>query len=74
MDIILHGWSINLFQASEHMSTISSYDLNIRLDSQLSRMNCHTFSTGLSSGDFGGKGRSVMLGGIFSFLVVCQPA
>ena len=27
----------------------------MRLESQLSRMNCQTFSTGLSSGHFGGK-------------------
>jgi hypothetical protein len=26
-------------------------------------MNCQTFSTGLSSGDFGGRGRMVMLAG-----------
>jgi len=26
----------------------------------LSRMNCQMFSTGLSSGDFGGNGKSVM--------------
>jgi len=44
------------------------------LDSQLSRINCHMFSTGLSSGDLGGKGSSVMLGGTVSLLVVCQPA
>ena len=74
MDIILHGWSISLFQASEHIATISSYDLKIRLESQFSRMNCHMFSTGLSSGDLGGKGKSVMLDGISSFPVVCHPA
>jgi hypothetical protein len=27
----------------------------MRLESQLSRMNCQTFSTGLSSGHFGGS-------------------
>jgi len=65
---------MSLFQASEHMATISSYDLKTRLDIQLSRMNCHMFSTGLSSGDLGGKARSVMLDGILSFPVLCQPA
>ena len=33
----------------------------MRFDSQLSRMNCQTFSTGLSSGHLGGS--SVMLAG-----------
>ena len=28
----------------------------LSLESQLSRMNCQTFSTGLSSGDLGGSG------------------
>jgi len=36
--------------------TISSYEVKPLWDSQLSRMNCQTFSTGCSSGDFGGKG------------------
>ena len=35
----------------------------MRFDSQLSRMNCQTFSTGLSSGHFDGSGSSVMLAG-----------
>jgi len=65
---------MGLFQASEHMLTISSSDLKMRLLSQLSRMNCHMFSTGLSSGDLGGKDKSVMLDGILSLPVVCQPA
>ncbi len=74
MDIIFHGWSMRLFQASQHRATISSYDLKTRFDSQLSRMNCHMFSTGFSSGDLGGNGSSVMLGGIISLPVVCHPA
>ena len=74
MDIIFQGWSISLFQASEHIATISSYDLKTRLDNQFSRMYCQMFSTGLSSGDLGGRGRSVMLGGILSLPVVCYPA
>jgi hypothetical protein len=48
----LYG-STSLFQASQQWSTSSSYDLKIRFESQLSRMNCHTFSTGLSSGHLG---------------------
>src|SRR5205809_7200263 len=35
----------------------------MRLESQLSRMNCQTFSTGLSSGHFGGSRMMVMLAG-----------
>jgi hypothetical protein len=40
----------------------------------LSRMNCQIFSTGLSSGDFGGNGKRVMLSGIGSFFETCHPA
>ncbi len=58
----------------DEIATISSYDLKMRLLSQLSRKNCHIFSTGLSSGDLGGKSSSVMLGGINSLPVVCHPA
>ena len=74
MDMIFHGWSMSLFQAWQQMATISSYDLKIRLDSQLSRMNCQMFSTGFSSGALGGKGSSVMLAGTSSLPVVCHPA
>ena len=45
-----------------------------RFESQFSRMNRQTFSTGLSSGDRGGSGSSVMLPGTVSLPVVCQPA
>jgi len=65
---------MSLFQASQQMARISSYEWKIRLDSQLSRMNCHMFSTGFNSGALGGKGKSVMLGGISSLPVVCHPA
>ena len=41
-------------------------EANMRFDSQLSRMNCQTFSTGLSSGHFAGSGSSVMLAGMTS--------
>ena len=46
----------------------------ILLESQLSRMNCHMFSTGFSSGALGGKNINVMLDGISSLPVVCHPA
>ena len=45
-----------------------------RFDNQLSRMNCQTFSTGFNSGDRGGSARTVMLSGIASLGVKCQPA
>ena len=57
---------MSLFQASQQWSTMSWKDLKIRFESQFSRMNCHTFSCGLSSGHFAGKGISVMLGGTIS--------
>ena len=38
IDMIFHGWSMSLFQASQHKATISSYDLKMRLLSQFSRM------------------------------------
>ena len=74
MDMIFHGWSISLFQDSQDISTISSYDLKIRFDSQLSRMNCQMFSTGFNSGALGGKGSMVIFDGTLSFPVVCHPA
>ena len=40
---------------------MSSKDLKTRFDSQFARMNCQMFSCGLSSGERGGSGRSVML-------------
>jgi hypothetical protein len=53
---------------------MSSYDLKTRLESQLSRMNCHMFSTGFNSGDLGGNGSSEILDGTASLPVVCHPA
>jgi hypothetical protein len=41
-------------------------DLKIRFESQFSRMNCQTFSWGVSSGHFAGNGIRVMLGGTMS--------
>jgi hypothetical protein len=42
---------------------MSSWAGKTRLDSQLSRMNCQTFSITLISGHFGGSGNRVMLVG-----------
>ena len=44
----------------------------MRFDSQLSRMNCQTFSTGLSSGHLGGSGMSVIFGGTTSSADPCH--
>src|SRR5215211_4111702 len=46
----------------------------MRFESQLSRMNCRTFSTGLSSGHLGGSATRVMFGGTRSRLERCHPA
>src|SRR5262249_11731030 len=48
--------------------------LNTRFESQFSRMNCQTFSTGLSSGHFGGSRMMVMLAGTTRRVDMCQPA
>jgi hypothetical protein len=53
---------------------MSAAEANTRLDSQLSRRYCQTFSVGLSSGDFGGNGSRLMLAGTASLLEVCHPA
>ena len=45
---------------------MSSYVLKTRFESQLSRMNCHMFSTGLSSGDLG-----VQQGDVIGHLEMC---
>src|SRR5688572_28894020 len=46
----------------------------MRFDSQLSRMNCQTFSMGFSSGQLGGSATRVMFGGTTSRLERCHPA
>ena len=74
IDMIVHGCSISLFQARQQVSIMCSLDVNTRFESQFSRMNCQMFSTGLSSGDRGGRGTSVMLAGMSSLCDVCQPA
>ena len=55
-----HGCSVSRFQASQQWSTMAVYDANTRLESQLLRMNCQTFSTGLSSGHLAGSGTMVI--------------
>lgn len=69
-----HCCSVSLFQDWQQWSTILSYDRKIRLDSQLSRMNCQTFSITLRSGYFGGSGSRVMLAGTFRSHDKCHPA
>lgn len=46
----------------------------MRFESQLSRMYCQMFSTGLSSGDFGGMAMMEMLDGTTRRVDKCQPA
>ena len=43
-----------------------------QLESQLSRMHCQTFSTGLSSGDFGGRAMMAMFGGMTRRVDMCH--
>src|ERR1700719_3991181 len=52
---------------------MSRYDVKMRLESQFSRMNCQMFSTGLSSGDFAGRGSRVMFLGMVSLAERCEP-
>jgi hypothetical protein len=68
------GWFISLLHASQQWLTMSSKDLKIRFESQLSRMNCQMFSCGFSSGHFAGNGIRVMLGGTINLPDTCQPA
>ena len=49
-------------------------DVNTRLESQLSRIYCQIFSTGLSSGHFGGSSIMVMLAGMNNLADRCHPA
>jgi|TARA_B110000196_G_scaffold213666_1_gene183270 hypothetical protein len=74
MDMIFQGCSINFFQASQRSVLMSSCDLKALFDNQFARMNGQIFSTGLSAGDRGGNGKSVIFAGISSLSVVCPPA
>jgi hypothetical protein len=47
-------------------------DLKTWFESRLSRRNCQTFSTELSSGHFGGSGMMVMLAGTIRRINMCQ--
>jgi hypothetical protein len=44
------------------------------LESQLSRMNCQTFSIGLNTGDFGGRAMIVIFAGTTRPVDICHPA
>ena len=46
--MMVHGLSISWFQAWQQCSTISASEANTRLESQLSRRYCQTFSVGLT--------------------------
>ena len=46
--MMCQGWSTSLFHAPQQGPTRSSPDWKMRLESQLSRMNCQTFSTGMA--------------------------
>jgi hypothetical protein len=74
MDMIFHGWSMSLFQAPQQWSRMSSKDRKILFESQLSRMNCQTFSCGFNSGHLAGSGMSVILSGTFKRAERCHPA
>src|SRR5829696_2549163 len=74
MDMMVQGRSVSLFQAPQQWSTRSVSDANTRFESQLSRMNCQTFSAGLSSGHLGGSTTSVMLSGTTRPAERCHPA
>ena len=49
-------------------------EANTRFESQLSRMNCQTFSCRLSLGHLGGSGMRVILAGMTSALEPYHPA
>src|SRR4029450_6589312 len=74
IDMIIQGRSTSLFQASQQWARMSSEVSNTRVDHQLSRMYCQTFSTGLSSGERGGSGTMVILSGTSSLAVRGHPA
>ena len=50
---------MRLFQALQAAVTIASYPAKTRWDSLVCRRHCQTFSTGFSSGDWGGSGSTV---------------
>src|SRR4051794_15493912 len=44
MERMRQGWSMRSFQAAQQWATMSAYPVKTRFESQLSRMNCQTFS------------------------------
>ncbi|MBC6439166.1 MAG: HAMP domain-containing histidine kinase [Rhodospirillales bacterium] len=60
IEVMRSGSLINMFQASQQFATISSSLAKTRFESQLSRMDCQTFSTGFNSGDLGGSGNTAV--------------
>jgi hypothetical protein len=65
--MIFEGMSMRLLQAQQQSPRMPSEELKTRLESQLSRLICPIFSTGLSLSDFCGNGKRVMLSGTESF-------
>jgi len=51
---LIRTWDARAANAHEPGSTMLSWDVKTRLESQLLRMNCQTFSTGFSSGHLAG--------------------
>ena len=74
IEVMQAGSAMRLFQASQAAVTIASHPSKTQLDSWIHRRNCQTFSTGFSSGDFGGSGSTERFSGKCSFPVVCRPA
>lgn len=66
MDMMRQGCSTSLFPASQQWSTISSYELKTRFDSQLSRRNCPGVLCRVEFRAFAGNGTIVIFGGMAS--------
>ncbi len=72
--LILSGSARSLFQASQQWATMSSSFSKMRFESQFCRRYCQMFSTGFSSGERGGSGRSVMFAGTTRWFVSAPDA
>ena len=66
--------SVSELKAAQPASFRASSSSYLRLLSRCSRIQSHRRSTGLSSGEYGGRKSSVMFSGTFSSLDLCQPA
>jgi len=55
MDRMRQGWLTRSFQAAQQGATTSSQPSKTRFESELWRVNCQRFSTGLSVGERGGN-------------------